>query len=74
VGVVGDGQLDHFQAVFGRGDVKMELVRWQASRDKDHALQSQSHPHFLGRGQMTDVNGVESASQDSYPHERLLRR
>lgn len=73
--VAGHRQLHHPKAVGGRGHRLFGPQPGLPCRHEDHPLQLQLDPDFLRNKKVTQVNRIEGAAKDPYPHSRttLLR-
>lgn len=68
--IVGDGQLEHGDAVLRArgGDEIARLVWGDPGRDKQHTIQLQLDPSLLGDGKVRAMHRVERAAQHTELH------
>jgi len=66
---VGNGESEHFVSVCGRGQRSVSLVGWVADRNEQDVVQLELVEDMACKSQVTIVNGIETATENSQPHE-----
>src|SRR3984957_7361985 len=61
-------QPHHLQPMFRRCETAVRLVGRHRSRDEINEVEGQRLAILLGRAQMTDVNRIKAAAEESYAH------
>src|ERR1700731_3465168 len=65
------GQPHHLQPMLGRSQPNVWLVRWCCSRNEIYEVESERLAILLGRAEMAQVNRIETAAEETYPHEGI---
>jgi len=59
--------------MLGGGQLDVRLVRRRCGRDEINEVQRKRLAVLFGRAQMAEVNRIEAAAEEAYPHEGISR-
>src|SRR5208282_1806087 len=61
-------QPNHREPMLRGRQFALRLMRWRRGRNEIYQVELDRLANFLGRAQMAEMNRIESAAEQSYPH------